>query len=175
MSANNIKTIFSRNKTDLAFIIGNGINRHYNRNNVSWTDLLLDLWDDHSFDTRSSIPAGITFTEFYDILEIQNYSQDSFSSKLQKDVVARMEKWTPNKSQNLILNQIKKLNAPLLTTNFDDLIPKSLNLDFNKILDSKFTDYYPWSCYYSDRKLANPIDGFGVWYINGMLKYHRSI
>lgn len=175
MSVNNIKSIFSRNRNDLAFIFGNGINLHYNKSNVSWTDLLLGLWDDHSFNTKSSIPTGITFTEFYDVLEIQNYSQDNFGSKLQKDVVARMEKWIPNESQKLVLNKIKKLNAPLLTTNFDDLIPKSLRLDFKKISGSKFTDYYPWSCYYSDRELADPVDGFGVWYINGMLKYHRSI
>ena len=80
MSAKIIKSIFSRNKTNLAFILGNGINRHYNKNNVSWTDLLLDLWDGHSFGTRSSIPAGITFTEFYDVLEIQNYSQDNIEN-----------------------------------------------------------------------------------------------
>jgi len=137
--------------------------------------LLLDLWDAHSFNTQTTIPSGITFTEFYDALEIQNYSQKNFSSKLQKDVVARMKKWIPNESQNLVLNKIKELDAPLLTTNFDDLIPKSLGLDFKKLPDTKFSDYYPWSCYYSDRKLANPVDGFGVWYINGMLKYHRSI
>lgn len=175
MSVNNIKKIFSRNRNDLAFIFGNGINLHYNESNVSWSDLLLDLWGAYSFNTKSSIPTGITFTEFYDVLEIQNYSQDNFGSKLQKDVVARMEKWIPNGSQNLVLNKIKKLNAPLLTTNFDDLIPKSLRLDFKKISGSKFTDYYPWSCYYSDRELADPVDGFGVWYLNGMLKYHRSI
>jgi len=175
MSVNNIKSIFSRNRNDLAFIFGNGINLHYNKRNVSWTDLLLGLWDKHSFKTKSSIPTGITFTEFYDILEIQNYSQDNFGSKLQKDVVARMDEWIPSESQNLVLNKIKKLKAPLLTTNFDDLIPKSLRLNFNKIPSSKFTDYYPWSCYYSDRELADPVDGFGVWYINGMLKYHRSI
>ena len=175
MSINNIKSIFSRNINDLAFIFGNGINLHYNKSNVSWSDLLLDLWDAHSFNTKSSIPTGITFTEFYDVLEIQNYSQENFGSILQKDVVARMEKWNPNESQNLVLNKIKNLNAPLLTTNFDNLIPKSLRLDFRKLSGSKFTDYYPWSCYYSDKELSDPVDGFGVWYMNGMLKYHRSI
>jgi len=175
MNVNNIQSIFSRNKNDLAFILGNGINYHYNKGNVSWTDLLLDLWDAHSFNTKSSIPTGITFTEFYDVLEIQNYSQDKFGSILQRDVVKRMEKWIPSKSKNLVLDKIKQMNAPLLTTNFDNLIPRSLKLGFKKIQGSKFTDFYPWSCYYSDRELSDPVDGFGVWYINGMLKYHRSI
>lgn len=175
MSVENIKSIFSRNKNDLAFILGNGINYYYNKSNVSWKDLLLDLWDAHSFNTLSTIPKGVSFTEFYDALEIQNYAENNFSSILQKSVVAKMENWEPIKSQNLILNRIKEMNAPLLTTNFDDLIPKSLDLNFYKLTDEGFTDFYPWSCYYSDKELDDPVNGFGVWYINGMVKYHRSI
>ncbi|MDH5573406.1 MAG: SIR2 family protein [Gammaproteobacteria bacterium] len=159
----------------MAFIIGNGINLHYNKGKVSWNDLLLDLWDKYSFNTQSTIPEGISFTEFYDVLEIQNYLEGKFSSILQKDVVQRMSGWDPNDLQNLILNKIKELDAPLLTTNFDDLIPQSMGLDFKKLHDTSFTDYYPWSCYYSDRELSDPNEGFGVWNINGMIKYHRSI
>lgn len=35
-----------------------------------------------------------------------------------------MINWHPNCSQNLILNRIKEMNAPILTTNFDDLIQR---------------------------------------------------
>jgi len=73
------------------------------------------------------------------------------------------------------LEKIKELDAPVLTTNFDELIPKSLGLSFFKLRKTKFTDFYPWSSYYSDNKLGHPNEGFGVWYLNGMLKYHRSI
>lgn len=86
-----------------------------------------------------------------------------------------MINWRPNDSQNLILNKIKDLNAPVLTTNFDDLIPKSMGLEFRKLDGTAFTDFYPWSCYYSDRDLQFPTEGFGVWYPNGMIKYPRSI
>ena len=86
-----------------------------------------------------------------------------------------MANWNPNLSQNLILNRIKDLNAPVLTSNFDDLIPKSMGLEFRKFDGYTFTDFYPWSCYYSDRNLKNPAEGFGVWYPNGMVKYPRSI
>ena len=175
MNIQDINSIFSRHKNDLAFILGNGINLHYNKDNVSWTDLLLDLWDAHSFNTQSVIPSGITLTEFYDVLEIQNYARENFSGVLQKDVANRMGEWIPNESQNLILNKIKNLDSPLLTTNFDNLIPSSLGLEFKKLPDTKFTDYYPWSCYFSDKDLTDPTEGFGVWYPNGMIKYHRSI
>jgi len=132
MVVSKVKSIFTRNRNDLAFIIGNGINLHYNKGNVSWNDLLLDLWDEYSFNTQSTIPEGISFTEFYDVLEMQNYSEGKFSSILQKGVVQKMSGWNPNDSQNLILNKIKDLDAPLLTTNFDDLIPQSMGLDFKK-------------------------------------------
>lgn len=170
-----IKRIFSRNANNIAFLTGNGINLHFNRNNVSWEDLLLYLWDKHSFDTQSTIPSGISFTEFYDALEIQNFSKKNFSAELQKDVQEKMADWKPSLNQNVALEEIKSLDAPILTTNFDDLIPKSLSLEFNKLSDTKFTDYYPWSCYYSDRQLMYPTEGFGVWFPNGMVKYPRSI
>lgn len=175
MSINQVKDIFRRNSNDIAFILGNGINLHYENDGVSWKDLLLDLWQAHSFNTQSSIPDGISFTEFYDALEIQNASNKNFSSVLQKDVQIRMKDWIANNDQNLILNKIKNLNAPILTTNFDELIPQSMNLGFQKMEDTKFTDFYPWSNYYSDQPLNYPTQGFGVWYINGMAKYHRSI
>ncbi len=175
MNKTEIKNIIEENSRDIAFLIGNGINLHYSQDNVSWKSLLLDLWNSHSPDTQSSIPSGITFTEFYDALEIQNYAIEDFSSKLQKDVQEKMVSWVPNKGQNLILNRIRERNAPILTTNFDDSIPKSLNLDFKKLEETRFTDYYPWSCYYSDRDLTYPTEGFGIWYLNGMIKYHRSI
>ena len=124
MTVAKVKSIFLRNKNDIAFIFGNGINLHCNKGNVSWNDLLLDLWDEYSFNTQSSIPNGISFTEFYDVLEIQNYSTNNFSSVLQKNVVEKMKGWSPNKSQNLVLNKIKNMDVPLLTTNFDDLIKK---------------------------------------------------
>lgn len=175
MKLNEVKNIFSRHSGDIAFLIGNGINLYYKNDNISWKNLLLDLWDNHSFDTQSSIPDGISFTEFYDALEIQNASTKNFSSVLQKEVQNKMVAWKPDNSQNLIFDRIKSINAPVLTTNFDELIPKSMGLGFRKIKNTRFTDYYPWSCYYSDRNLSDPTQGFGVWYPNGMLKYHRSI
>lgn len=170
-----IKRIISINYKDIAFLIGNGINLHFNRNNPSWSDLLLDLWDSYSFDTQSTIPTGISFTEFYDALEIQNYTKKDFGADLQKAVQDKMVKWQASQKQNIVLNRIKNLDAPILTTNFDNLIAESLNLEFYRLTDTKFSDYYPWSCYYSNRQLTYPTEGFGVWYPNGMVRYHRSI
>ena len=175
MTVNDVKWIFQKHSNDIAFLIGNGINLHYRNDSISWKDLLLELWDNYSFDTQTTIPEGISFTEFYDALEIQNVGSDNFSSNLQKEVQGKMANWNPNQSQNLILNRIKELNAPVLTSNFDDLIPKSMGLEFKRLDGYTLTDYYPWSCYYSDRDLQYPTEGFGIWYPNGMIKYPRSI
>ncbi len=175
MSVEQVIRIFNRNHHDLAFILGNGINLYYENDGVSWNDLLLDLWQTHSFNTQSTIPHGISFTEFYDALEIQNASDKKFSSLLQKDVQRRMKEWEANLKQNLILERIHEMNSQILTTNFDKLIPKSMNLEFNRMEGTNFTDFYPWSNYYSNYTLNYPTAGFGVWYINGMARYHRSI
>jgi hypothetical protein len=175
MNTSEIKDILSRNSDDIAFVIGNGINLHFNKSSSSWKDLLLDLWSKYSFDTQSTIPSGISFTEFYDALEIQNYSKKNFGADLQSDVKDKMKAWTASNRQKTLLGKIQELDAPILTTNFDELIPASLNLRFHRGTDRGFTDYYPWSCYYSNRELESPTSGFGVWYPNGMIRYQRSI
>ena len=73
---------------------------------------------------------------------------------------------------------IKKLNTPILTTNFDTYISEYIEKTELKILKNgqyKFTDFYPWNMCYSDKSLENPLDGFAVWHINGIVKYPRSI
>ncbi|MCH2196268.1 SIR2 family protein [Kordia sp.] len=175
ITASEIQEILYAHKEDLSFILGNGINLHYQKDNVSWYNLLLDLWKEHADVPMDEIPEGISFIEFYDALGLQNVTLSGFSTQLQKDVKAKMLNWQPDDAQNLILNKIQAFNAPILTTNFDDLIPKSMKLNLHRIADTSFTDHYPWATYYANDKLNTPIDGFGVWYMNGMVKYHRSI
>ncbi|MCU4157028.1 hypothetical protein J1N10_13645 [Carboxylicivirga sp. A043] len=176
-SPESVQQIIESNRHDISFILGNGINRYYKNDNLSWEQLLLDLWNQHSSKDlhQKEIFSGISFTEFYDAIEIQNFRKSNFSSHIQKEVKEKLLPWQPNSRQNLIIDRIRGLKAPILTTNFDDLIPKSAGLKFFKAYSKSFTDYYPWNCYYSDDKLNHPADGFGVWYPNGMLKYHRSI
>ncbi len=175
METTSIKKILKEYSNDIAFVIGNGVNRYSGNSNISWRRLLLELWERHSDKEFKDIPEGISFTEFYDALEIQNASDKKFSHTLQKEVKNKMVDWVPSESNDSLLSTIKQMEAPILTTNFDDLIVKSLDLNFYKMIDKPFTDYYPWSCYYSDKKLDSPLSGFGVWYPNGMIKYQRSI
>jgi hypothetical protein len=175
MNIKEIKNIFKVNSNDLAFLVGNGVNLHFSAKNLSWKDLLLSLWNKFAESKRKSIPDGISFTEFYDTLDIVNFDKKYFSNILQKEVQKIMNEWQPVSEQKLVYEKIKSFRSPIITPNFDDLIPKLLKLNFYNLKNPLPTDFYPWSCYYGDKILNNPIDGFGVWYPDGMIKYHRSI
>lgn len=66
-------------------------------------------------------------------------------------------------------------DVPVLTTNYDTLMSQSLHLFKHKKIGTSFTDFYPWNIYFSDKELEHPASGFGIWHINGMVDYPRSI
>jgi len=173
MTIQEIKRLFDRNKHSIAFIIGNGINRYTttDSNSLSWDDLLMQLWDKVSFQTLSQRPDGISITEFYDILDLEN----SQNLNLQKEFCNLMSDWHPSNHHELIINKIKDWNCPVLTTNFEDTMAKTFDYSLYRTDIEGFTDFYPWTTYHGDKQLEIPTDGFGIWYINGMVKYHRSI
>lgn len=172
MKINDIKGIIERNKNDIAFIIGNGINRYPNNPNaLSWEELLINLWHEVSQQTLSIRPNGISTPEFYDILDLEN----THDLNLQKKVAALLSNWEPLNHHKLITEKIKDLDAPLLTTNFEDTLSKTIECNLYKIEEIGFTDFYPWSTYHGLNQFRSPTEGFGIWYINGMINYHRSI
>lgn len=168
-----IKRVLCQNRYDLAFIVGNGINRfaYGQGQDISWNSLLLEVWQQISNKTLSDISKGISLTEFYDIMEFEAGSIGDVKQK----VVELLEKWKPVEYHKWLQNEIIKWNIPLLTTNFDGNLDNGLHI--NRLGNGRagFTDYYPWNVYFSNTTLLSPIDGFGVWHINGMIGYRRSI
>lgn len=172
MTISEIKQIISKNQDDLAFVIGNGINRYPNNPNaLSWDDLLIQLWDKVSFQTLTRRPNGISLTEFYDILELENTN----AINLQKEVTKLMSNWTPLSHHSLIIDKIRSLNTPVLTTNFEETFARTFKYEQLRTEDEGFTDFYPWTTYHGEKQLDSPTEGFGIWYVNGMINYHRSI
>lgn len=172
MKTKEIKQIIERNRSDIAFVVGNGINRYPNNPNaLSWDDLLIQLWDRVSLQTLTRRPNGISLTEFYDILELEN-TQDI---NLQVVVANLMTNWEPLNHHRIITQKIRELNAPILTTNFEETLAKTFEYSLLRTEQEGFTDFYPWTTYHGENQLKLPTDGFGVWYINGMINYHRSI
>lgn len=144
-----IKHVLNCNKSNLAFIVGNGINRFaYAQNqDVSWNALLLDVWQQISNRTLSNISEGISLTEFYDIMEFEAGSIDEVRLK----VVESLDKWQPVEYHKWLQNKVAEWNVPLLTTNFDRNLDDGLR--FNKLENGNigFTDFYPWNVYFGNK------------------------
>lgn len=106
------------------------------------------------------------------------YVKESLFNQTKMEIVNIMKNWEISDVIYNLVSSIKKLNSLLLTTNYDDVLSKSINADFQtmKDLDGKIkrSDWYPWNCYYGDKN-TTPDFGFGIWHINGMIKYYRSI
>lgn len=170
------KTIIEQNSEDIAFIVGNGINRYPNNPKaISWDALLMKLWQQFSPDEFKEIPKGVTITEFYDLLDLANTKTNPLNFSIQQAACELLEDWSFNKHHKAFMQSAQGLNAPVLTTNFDLILPAALELQQYHTRTKGFTDFYPWTTYYSDRQLTGPTDGFGIWFVNGLVRYHRSI
>lgn len=169
----NVQSILNRNQSNIALVIGNGINRYGSCGN-SWEDILNELRQRHA-PSMAEAEKGISLTEFYDILELN--TESSVSNILQKDFCNAIGKLRPSVHHSYIVSWAKKSNLPILTTNFDDNLGVAGDCGKHKTIKgkSKFTDFYPWSSYYGQSELAGPCQGFGIWHINGMRNYHRSL
>ena len=86
-----------------------------------------------------------------------------------------MTDWNPEPHHFEIVNKIRSLNAPILTTNFEETFAKTGDYYLKQTESKGFTDFYPWTSYHGDRQFDMPTDGFGIWYVNGMINYHRSL
>lgn len=165
-----IKRALSNHKKDLAIVVGNGVNRYNNEKALSWENLLLKLWKTCTGNDIEINWDGISYTEFYDMLECQIGSKKDIKNEVAK-IINEYE--TTDYHRALCLKLIK-WDVPLLTTNFDHNLEQGFR---RRVLRDKvgFSYYYPWNVCYRPPSLSSPLDGFGVWHINGMAKYIDSI
>lgn len=180
MDSKAIKEIITKNESDIAFIVGNGIHRYSqngNTNHASWDELLLDLYNRYSDTQLDKIPSGISYPEFYDMIDFK------YKSNKKSNENEEIKEFISNKLIEYSLNYIspmvdfcKDKNIPILTTNFDKSISEHIGNNLFK-LNTSFSDYYPWSSYFGEQELKdpNPTSGFGIWHINGFINYKRSI
>ena len=112
---------------NLAFVIGNGVNRLDSNNSApSWELLIQKLAKKRKVKLPESFAVTMNLTEVADILRLQ----DETSKKLRDDVVELLAK--QNFHQPAIAAFAHKNRIPILTTNFDlrltDPITKSPNI-----------------------------------------------
>lgn len=169
-----IKSIINEYNERICFLVGNGIHLHFNSGIKSWNELLMDIYKKHNHGKDpifSDVPEGVSLTEFFDFLG----ETENDNNNIQEDLANELKQYPGNNAVKKIVEKCIEMRAPILTTNIDLTLSKSIDASLYHIDNSKFTDYYPWSSYYSNQEIDKPNDGFGIWHINGMSNYHRSI
>lgn len=171
-----VRKLLNRHKSDLALVIGNGVNRFGAADQTnSWDGLLLDLAKKHHVHGDGAIPDGIALTEFYDLLELKKPSPTTPATSYQEEFCLGMSEWRPYPHHVAIVQWARTNAVPVLTTNFDDVFARAGTCKLLPVRAPTFTDFYPWERYYGDGLLGGPDRGFGIWHVNGMSKYRRSV
>lgn len=105
----------------------------------------------------------------------ENYNRIKSDKFLQNYVCNVMENWAHQTHHNKIVNEIKRMNAPILTTNYDKVLESAVDAYKQRNTKQGFTSFYPWSTFYSNNEVTDILNNFGIWHINGVLDYPNSI
>jgi hypothetical protein len=170
-----MKQLLEYNKTDLALVIGNGINRYGAAEGMnSWEALLTKLARRHINPEHTRVPKGVSPTEFYDVLELAAARAKSGKS-LQSQFCEQMSTWMSLPQHEHVAHWAKRESVPILTTNFEETLSTPVSAKRSRCGKDKFTAFYPWSTCFSVKPVVDPLATFAVWHMNGIQAYRQSI
>ncbi|MBR6054098.1 MAG: hypothetical protein IKP46_02010 [Bacteroidales bacterium] len=166
----------SRDRHEVAFLVGNGINRHFCKQTLSWNDLVQDIGNSLAITGKYD---SLSPTEHYSAMVLDR-SEVAVRSRLSTILSIKQ---SDRDAFSLINNALKKLDIPVLTTNVDVLLDDGLNLydipygvsqngNLNNLMRSSM-----WNLnhYFSSRELTDINRGFGVWHIHGTLSHEETL
>lgn len=170
-----IKPVLDKYRNEVALVIGNGVNLYGPaKQSNSWHDLLVTLASRYLPSDLPRVPNGIALTEFYDLLELKS-SISKTEKSLQHEFCDLMNSWRPFEHHEWIVDWAIRNKRPILTTNFEQTLAEAGDCSLQRTTSRGFTDYYPWETYFGKESLDDPARGFGIWHINGMQHYRRSV
>lgn len=170
-----MKDLLQKHKSNIALVIGNGINLHGSANITnSWHDLLVKLASKHLPAKFRNVPDGVALTEFYDVLELKS-TQSVSEKSLQQQFCDLMASWRSYPHHERIVEWAYEMDVPILTTNFEQVLSDTGEYTLHRSKKGGFTDYYPWESYYGNKIISDPSQEFGIWHVNGMQHYRRSV
>lgn len=156
---------------EIALVIGNGIHRHGPNGATSWDALLIDLARRHGFQfTR--LPRGASATEVFDVIDLKARGR---SGDLAGAFCEEMQSWRPREHHRRIMHWAVRHRAPVLTTNFDEVLSRAADGHLMRPKVAGFTYWYPWDSRFAHKLYDNPCDGFGIWHVNGLARYKLSV
>lgn len=98
----------------------------------------------------------------------------AINSILIRHICQTMATWKFSEKHYRLVNFAQTYNIPILTTNYDNLLAKSINAHLFDFSNGKVDETLPISCCYTT--ISNPdINKFAIWHPNGMLQYPKSI
>lgn len=165
-------------KFDLAFVIGNGVNRYTQGNDRwSWEYILRDAWKQLTGSEISSI-SGMSLTEMYNLLELR--TERCKASALKDKIIEPFKKGVPTSAHKKIQSYLERWNVPVLTTNFDHMLEEGYTRrtlkhpqDSGRYHAKSY--YYPWDRYFSNKEIQDSNHDYAVWHINGFVDFPHSI
>lgn len=102
---------------------------------------------------------------------------DKFKNAVNSDLIRyicqTMSKWNFSEIHSRFANFAQTYNIPILTTNYDNLLAKSINAHFFNF-GNKVDEALPISCCYTTQSTPD-INKFAIWHPNGMLRFPKSI
>jgi hypothetical protein len=175
--------------TKPCIVLGNGLN-NYLEMDGSWIGLLDELSSKISLNNLLNTNE-LSYPEFYDALAFQNGKGMIEYKSLKQDICKKISNWNGLDGHFKLTKFARDNDIPIITTNYDytlidEVILNNIEIVKNdkyvlkkpkkiKGTEKKFTDYYPWHAYYSEKEITNARDQFGVWHMHGIACYERSI
>ncbi|WP_334184667.1 SIR2 family protein [Novosphingobium sp.] len=166
-----LSDILQTHGDELALILGNGIHLAGGGRGNSWRGLLLDLANKSGLNLPNW-PSGLSNIEFFDVLALQ---EENNIGEMAKQFCDAMSDWQVNRHHRSVMSWAVKRDVPVLTTNFDTVLSDAAKAPRQRTKHAKFVSYYPWDTRFAHQLHDDPCAGFGVWHINGMACYPRSI
>ncbi len=129
---------------------------------------LPNLSSNISFSKEDELNEMMTITELGDKL------RPAVNSSMLRGLCELMQSWKPVNIHKSIASFAKKNEIPILTTNYDSLLGDAVKAHFHDFGSGASSEIHPISCCYTTKRKPD-VAKFGIWHINGMIKYPKSI
>ena len=202
------------NPQTTTFVVGNGINlyadnSHRNcdncgefstckdqnkKKNCSWQTILKNICYKRKISINPNTQSDLSFPEIASLVKLYDGTKakavsDSRSRTAKRDIrqelCSLMKKMEAGDVHRAFIEYARRLDIPVITTNFDKLLSKELEMVTLEFDDKSFfrsNRDYLWNVCYKDNKAnVSPtnyrqvMEGFGIWHIHGNVDYPLSI
>ncbi len=117
---------------------------------------------------KSTMEKAMTFSTLGNKLSV------ALQSRLIATMCLYMKKWDFTPAHKRVASFAQKYKLPILTTNYDNLLAKSVNAKLFDYGTNFSSESFPISHCFTNCKNPN-FNEFGIWHINGMIQYPQSI